>query len=448
MDRPGVLVGEKPVVEMEVIDGIIRFVWKTSHLTKTLDYEISRCVGCNLCLICPWDAITLGPIKETASGLIEGAPLVNVDPELCTFCGLCDSACIFRAFTAEYVGEDSIHEYNRISGKYEIDEEKCKPCLLCAKVCPTKALDVDISVTEKETLVTYSGEESATGTIKIDEDKCSYCGLCELLCPNIIKIYWTDDIKPPDFRPAVAIRADDEKCDYCGLCAEICPDEAIEVECTESSPREIKQPEITGQLHHSEDACVHCGLCAQVCPYEALDVSKAFLGKVEIVQLDKCDPTGCNNCFNICPVKAIYPTGKEDKIAIRDEHCVYCGACEHSCPYDVLKVTRKGYHVEQLEEAREWENSREQFYDLLIGIKPPRSIMFERNIVAKVIDRIQETTESNTAWTMSNGERVRAKRAAELIRKLLKKEKRLYLQFERGKIADILERVKAQQASE
>ncbi len=448
MDRLGVMVGEKPTVEMEVIDGKIRFVWKTSLLKKVLDHEISKCVGCSLCQICPWDAITLGPIKETASGLIEGAPLVNVDPELCTFCGLCDSACIFRAFQAEYEGEDVVRVYNRISGTHKIDEEKCKPCLLCSKVCPTEALSVDISVSQKEDLVTYSGEEAATGTIKIDENKCSYCGLCELLCPNIIKIYWEDSSEPPDFKPAVAIRVDNEKCDYCGLCANLCPDEAIEVECLSSTPREIKDPEISGNLHHDDDLCVKCGLCAQVCPYDALEVEKPFQGKVEIVQLDKCDPTGCNNCFNICPVKAIYPTGTADKIAILDDHCLYCGACEHSCPYDVLKVSREGYLVEELENAREWEKSRKHIYDALIGKAPPESGMFERNIVVKPSVRMQETTESNTAWNLTDGERVKAMKAAQRIRDLMKNEKRLYLQFERGKTDTLIERVKDQQDSE
>ncbi|MFW9800576.1 MAG: 4Fe-4S dicluster domain-containing protein, partial [Candidatus Thorarchaeota archaeon] len=100
MERQDITIGENPVVSMDLVDGTVRFVWKTSLLKKTLDYKIDKCVGCSLCLPCPWEAITLGPVAETAAGRIEGAPLVNVDPELCTFCGLCDSACVFRAFDA------------------------------------------------------------------------------------------------------------------------------------------------------------------------------------------------------------------------------------------------------------------------------------------------------------------------------------------------------------
>ncbi len=42
MDKSGVIIGEKPVVTMDVVDGKIRLVWKTSHLTRTLDIELTN----------------------------------------------------------------------------------------------------------------------------------------------------------------------------------------------------------------------------------------------------------------------------------------------------------------------------------------------------------------------------------------------------------------------
>jgi 4Fe-4S ferredoxin len=444
VDKSGVMIGEKPVISMDVVDGKIRLTWKTSLLTRTLDYEISRCVGCSLCLPCPWEAITLGPIQETASGRIEGAPLVNVDPEICTFCGLCESSCIYGAFDAKYEGEGAVNEFVRISGTHEVDEEKCAPCLLCAKVCPTDSYEVEVKVDHKKSLVIYKGEEHAEGTIKVDEDKCSYCGLCEILCPEAIKIFWSDDVKPPDFRPAVGIRVDEDHCDYCGLCEDICPDEAIEVKCTESSTREIKQPNITGKLTHNDETCVKCGLCAIVCPYEALKVEKPFTGEVKIVQLDKCDPTGCNNCFNICPVDAIYPTGKEDKIAILD-HCLYCGSCEHSCPYDVLEVEREGYMLDELEREREWERARRVFFDAVIGKDPPQSGLFEREISVTPIQRSQVKTSMRKDWDSEDGQRESAMLSVKRVRDLLKKNPRLHLQVERGMTEKVVEKIKNHQ---
>lgn len=446
MGRQDTTIGEKPIVSMDLINETVRYMWKTSLMKKTLDFQIDRCVGCSLCLPCPWEAITLGPVQEAAAGRIEGAPLVNVDPELCTFCGLCDSACVFRAFDASYEGEGAVNEFNRIDGIHVIDDEKCAPCLLCVKVCPTESLAVDLEVEKKKDLVKYKGEEAAEGTIKIDEDKCSYCGLCEQLCPEAIKIFWSETVDPPRFRPAVGIRVEESECDYCGLCAEICPDEAIEVVCKSSSERTIRKPKISGKLHHNNETCVKCGLCAVVCPYEALEVTKPFSGEVIIEKLEKCDPTGCNNCFNICPVKAIYPTGTAEKIAINDDNCIYCGACEHSCPYDVLRVKREGYNVDELEAARKWEKARGLFFDAVIGKDPPDSGLFERNIIVTAIERPKPTAKATTKWDTANEMRAIAMNAAKELKDTLKSNPRLQLQLERGQVNRVIEKVKETKA--
>jgi 4Fe-4S ferredoxin len=443
MSKTGITVGEKPTITMELIDGTLKFVWKTSLLTKVLDYSIDKCVGCNLCQYCPWDAITMGPVAETAAGRIEGAPLINIDPELCTFCGLCDSACIFRAFQTKYEGDGAVNHFNRVSGTHEIDPEKCAPCLLCEKVCPTGALEVQVDVEKKRDLVTYMKEMHAEGSIHVDENKCSYCGLCELLCPEVITIYWSDSAEPPDFKPASAIRLNEKECDYCKLCEKICPDEAIEVKCTEASARIIKEPKITGKLKQNDLTCVKCGLCEEICPYDALEVEKPFSGAVNIVRLEKCDPIGCHNCFNICPVKAIYPTGKADKIAVLD-HCVYCGACANSCPYDVLEVEREGYNVEKLEEAREWERGRLLFFDEVVGKDHPSSGLFERNIILKAEETKPSKVKEHSAWKSIDGERTRAMASARNLRKMLDEDPHLNLQLERGHVDKVIEKLRDQ----
>jgi 4Fe-4S ferredoxin len=447
MERHDVSVGENPVISSDIIDGKMRLTWKTSLLKKDLDFLIDKCIGCGLCLPCPWDAITLGPVIESAAGRIEGAPLVLVDPEACTFCGLCDSACIFGAFRAKFEGEDAINEYNRIDGQHIVDDEKCAPCLLCAKICPQDAIEVEIEVDHKKELVKYPGEEKAEGTIKIDEDKCSFCGLCELLCPEAIKIFWSEEIKPPDFKPAVGIRVDENECDYCGLCVEICPDDAIEVNCTKSTTREIKQPTVKGEIHIDDELCVDCTLCAQVCPYDALDVTRPFSGRVEIQNLEKCDPTGCVNCFNICPVDAIYPTGTSDKIAILDEVCVYCGACENACPYDVLTVIREGYQIDEIEKARAWERARRAFFDKVVGKDTPPSGLFERDIKPIVSHKKEEREPRGSEWDSIDGSREKGKIAVKAIKDLFTKEPKLLIGVERGFIDSVVEQVKQNQES-
>ncbi len=440
LEKSKISVGEKPVVSMDVTEDKIEFSWKTSLLKKTLDHEISKCVGCGVCLVCPWDAITMGPVKETASGLIEGAPLVNVDPEACTFCGLCDSACVFGAFEAKYEGENAVNKYARIDGTHTVDEDKCAPCLLCMKGCPTGALDAEGHVDHKKDLVTSQVEEYGKGTIEVDEDKCSYCGLCELLCPEAIKIFWSDSAEPPSFRPAVGIRIDKNNCDYCGLCEGICPDEAISVNCTEAGTRTIKKPKITGKLTRDDDLCVKCNLCASVCPFDAIEVTKPFSGEVIIKQLDKCDPTGCNNCFNICPVKAIHPTGTAEKIEVLD-NCIYCGACEQACPYDVLEVKREGYNAEELERARKWERARKRVFDATVGKEPPPSDLFERDIVVNIEKKTRPPREQDSSWDMADGERQAAMRAARKIKHLFQKEPKYHMQLERGHVERVVKAI-------
>jgi len=442
VEKYNVSVGEKPVVTMDVENGIIKLSWKTSLLCKSLNYDIERCVGCTLCLPCPWEAITKGPIAETAAGRIEGAPLVNVDPDLCTFCGLCESSCIFGAFDAIYEGEGSINDFNIIEGTHEIDEEKCAPCLLCAKVCPTEALVVDISVDKKKDLVKYKGEVHAKGSIKVDEDKCSYCGLCELLCPEAIKIFWSEKIDSPRYKPAIAIKVIEEECDYCGLCEKICPDEAIKVECTESSKRTIQEPKITGKLTRDDNQCVKCGLCEVVCPYDAIKVEKPFTGEVKIKNLEKCDPTGCNNCFNICPVKAIYPTGTADKIAVADDYCMYCGACENACPYEVLEVHRDGYHVTELQRARAWESARKRFFDAVIGKSSSPSNLYARDIVIESLRKPKTKAKEEVEWDSGEARKETMNRVKK-IRAHLKKNPQLHLQLERGQTDKVKEELKS-----
>ena len=55
--------------------------------------------------------------------------------------------------------------------------------------------------------------------------------------------------------------------------------------------------------------------------------------------------------MNICPVESFYiPESAEEvvkygKIACNEEDCFYCGACENSCPDDLIVVKRKNIQI-------------------------------------------------------------------------------------------------------
>jgi 4Fe-4S ferredoxin len=181
--------------------------------------------------------------------------------------------------------------------------------------------------------------------------------------------------------------------------------------------------------------CVDCTLCADKCPYEALDVTLPLTGDIEIQNLEKCDPTGCVNCFNICPTKAIHATGDKDKIAINKEICVFCGACENACPEQVLKVTRDSYQLSQLEKARDWERARARmFYDHLVGRPEPKNEIYERAIKAPPSKPSVQIQTKSDDWSENKLNRRQAQDRIRKFQEFMTKNWRLRLLFERGRV--------------
>ena len=180
--------------------------------------------------------------------------------------------------------------------------------------------------------------------------------------------------------------------------------------------------------------CVDCTLCAQKCPYEALEVTLPLTGTIEIKNLEKCDPTGCINCFNICPTKAIHATGDKNKIAINEEICVFCGACENACPEEVLTVKRDSYSLSELEKARDWERARaRRFYDPLIGRKTSRADIYEREIKVSTSEQSTGNLPSPKQWHAEPASRRAAQARVRQLQTFIKQNWRLRLLFERGR---------------
>jgi 4Fe-4S ferredoxin len=205
---------------------------------------------------------------------------------------------------------------------------------------------------------------------------------------------------------------------------------------------------VKGKINIDDEKCVDCTLCAQVCPFDALDVTRPFSGQVHTQNLDKCDPTGCVNCFNICPVDAIYPTATSDKIAVLDDVCVYCGACENACPEDVLRVSREGYQIEEIENARAWERARRAFFEKVVGKETPPSGLFERDIKQISLEKMEVQEQRGSEWDSIDGTRERAKAAVKSVKDLLSDEPKLLIQVERGLVDSVVERIKKNQEAD
>lgn len=306
-----------------------------------LTYNYKQCTGCGICTkICPTGALELGPIPEIATGL--DAPPVMLDLDACTFCGMCAAFCPERAFRFTIDGIDirNLAEYPHLESSITVNDN-CIPCLICEKACPRDAITLKLSIPKKEDLLHF--DETAEGEIKIDEDKCNRCGICKAFCDAFL-LFERDPEKinpemPHEFEPVVI---DPEKCDYCGLCVDLCPEDAIEVISEKRNVNvDLKPPVITGEIVIDDEICDRCGWCVFRCPYNALEIEKPFEGEIRIVdnKLPACDPVGCHACINICPSKAWY-IPSDDKIAVEESLCTYCGACVNSCRFDVIDLLR------------------------------------------------------------------------------------------------------------
>lgn len=65
-------------------------------------------------------------------------------------------------------------------GKVTFNEDACKGCELCVKVCPVKIIELN-----KEKI---NGKGYSPANV-IDQEKCIACGSCAIMCPDsVIKV--------------------------------------------------------------------------------------------------------------------------------------------------------------------------------------------------------------------------------------------------------------------
>ncbi|MFX1503037.1 MAG: 4Fe-4S binding protein [Promethearchaeota archaeon] len=305
--------------------------WSYQNVDKKLTYDIKRCIGCSLCkIVCPVDAIELGPIPEITQGILDDS-----------------------------------------NPKILIDHEKCCYCMLCAVVCPNDAFHENIIPDDQ---------------IDLDE------------FPSIGKFFKIDMGK-----------------------------------CIEDSKNEICQLCLTVRDRHNIKDYYKI---QKECPVHCFSINSPIKGEVIIKKnmLHKCDPQGCKACVLICPTESFFiPESAEDvkkygKIACNEDECFYCGACENSCPDDLIIVNRKGIRIEDPKKMgsypwiQGWINSiKEILRKKLIQGKQQIEIPIIKEEIKKVKKKIEEKIPQ-----LSNDDRKKLSELNEKIQTFLKSPKIRY----------------------
>lgn len=237
--------------------------------------------------------------------------------------------------------------------KLTYDLNKCVGCDACVKVCPVHAITLGPVVEIAQGLL------EGTPAVIIDHDECCYCGLCKFACPTgALDI----EVDPPD-------KINWEEYPRLMPFAVVDPDK-----CQEDPTAEICQKCV--QARKGNNVVILFDLLKE-CPHEALSLTSPFEGTVKIYKnlLYKCDPNGCKACVNVCPTESFFIPQKADeivkygKIAVNEDNCIHCGACELACPEDIIEVKRDRIRLDERVTGKAWTRAWESLYGHLLTEK-------------------------------------------------------------------------------
>ena len=244
-------------------------------------------------------------------------------------------------------------------------ESKCSSCTICARHCPTHAID------ERHVEKTNQAECIVCGFCTQIKDNCSSFKL-SLVTPMSIHgpdlhrrhlltgiagglvllpsfkfsaVKKRDDtgrlIRPPGSVPEDEFLA---KCIACGECMKVCPTNTIQPCSPADGFARVNTPKIVPRIAGCEEKCHVCGY---VCPTGAIrkisveDKQFAKIGTA-VIDRDKCvaweQNKMCLVCDEVCPYNAIEgrliqtTKGLFKVPIIYEDLCTGCGMCEQHCP--------------------------------------------------------------------------------------------------------------------
>lgn len=291
------------------------------------------------CLDGRWWCNTICPVGTGLSCISRHAVYrFNIHEEDCINCGLCAKRCRAHAIDAK---------------NHTIDAALCVDCFDCLSNCSKHAIHYERScqgaakesASSRRQFLTVAGAMAATAVVKA-QHKTTDGGLAVL-----------EDKKVPNrtipVLPAGAISARhmQQFCTGCQLCVSACPQGILR---PSTDITRLMQPE----MDFNQGYCLtSCTRCADVCPAHAITrITKEEKTAIRRGQAywiaDNCvmltDHVSCGNCARHCPTGAI--TVLENGIHVDAERCIGCGHCEYVCParpFSAIYVEGLDQHIQQ-----------------------------------------------------------------------------------------------------
>lgn len=296
-----------PDVETYTKSALTKPAESTSRVTaqptggEGIAVDLSTCVLCGLCVRrCPTSAIAV----DRANGIW------SINRQSCVVCGNCLDVChkhsLFK--TTDEIDLNGVQVYQK---SMPLKAEAPKTVPIKAEAPNVEAPKVEPPKTEAPKVEVTQAEETQVAEpkcecIDIDMSTCVLCGICAKKCPTIA-------IEVDRLNKTWTIRRDE--CVLCGNCITVCPKKSLTrgenfadsgiqtyekpippVEAPKASTQEDEVPKGDG-IAVDMETCVLCGLCAKKCPTSAITVDRAV--KTWTIRRSAC--VFCENCVHICP---------------------------------------------------------------------------------------------------------------------------------------------------